>query len=46
MEDSVTGLVRTDGPVISFHGAWAQNVGENEMYIDFMGDKGGIRLAA
>lgn len=44
VEDSVTGLVRTDGPVISFHGAWAQNVGENEMYIDFMGDKGGIRL--
>ena len=44
VDDSVTGLVRTDGPVISFHGAWAQNVGENESFIDFMGDKGGARL--
>lgn len=44
VEDSVTGLVRTDGPVITVHGAWAQNIGESESYIDFMGDKGGIRL--
>ena len=44
VDDSVIGLVRTDGPVISFHGAWAQNIGESETYIDFMGDKGGIRL--
>ena len=44
VEESITGIVRTDGPVISFQGAWAQNIGENEMYIDFMGDKGGIRL--
>ena len=44
VDDSVIGLVRTDGPVISFHGAWAQNIGEGETYIDFMGDKGGIRL--
>lgn len=44
VDDSVTGLVRTQGPVISFEGAWAQNVGESETYIDFLGDKAGIRL--
>lgn len=44
VEDSVTGIIRTDGPVITLQGAWAQNIGENEMYIDFMGDKAGIRL--
>jgi len=44
VEDSITGMVRTDGPIITFNGAWAQNIGENEMFIDFMGDKGGIRL--
>ncbi len=44
VDDSVTGIVRTSGPVISFNGAWAQNIGERETYIDFMGDKAGIRL--
>ena len=44
VEDSVTGMIRTEGPTITFNGAWAQNIGENEMYIDFMGDKAGIRL--
>ena len=44
VDDSVTGIVRTEGPVITFNGAWAQNIGINETYIDFMGDKGGIRL--
>jgi len=44
VDDSVTGLVRTTGPVISFTGAWAQNIYINETYIDFMGDKAGIRL--
>lgn len=44
VDDSVTGMIRTSGPVITLNGAWAQNIGENEMYIDFMGDKGGIRL--
>lgn len=44
VEDSVTALIRTDGPVLTLHGAWAQNIGENEMLVDFMGDKGGIRL--
>lgn len=44
VEESVTGIVRTEGPTITFNGAWAQNIGENEMFIDFMGTKGGIRL--
>lgn len=44
VEEGVTGLIRTEGPVITFNGAWAQNIGENEMYIDFMGTKGGARL--
>lgn len=44
VDDSVVGIVRTEGPVVSFNGAWAQNVGKDEMFIDFMGDKAGIRL--
>ena len=44
VDDSVTGLIRTSGPVITLNGAWAQNIGESETYIDFMGDKAGIRL--
>ena len=44
VDDSVTALIRTEGPVITVNGAWAQNIGEQETYIDFMGDKAGIRL--
>ena len=44
VEDFVTGCVRTSKANISFNGAWAQNIGTNEMLIDFLGDKGGIRL--
>ena len=44
VEEGVTGLIRTEGPVITFNGAWAQNIGEDEMFIDFIGTKGGIRL--
>lgn len=44
VEDAVTGMIRTSGPVITLNGAWAQNIGEEEMYIDFLGDKAGIRL--
>ena len=44
VEESCTGLIRTTGPTITIHGAWAQNNSNREMYIDFMGDKGGIRL--
>ena len=45
VDDFITGHVRTDKASISFNGAWAQNVGKDDMYIDFMGDKGGARLA-
>ncbi|MGI6336231.1 MAG: Gfo/Idh/MocA family oxidoreductase [Clostridiales bacterium] len=44
VDDSVTGFIRTDGPTITFNGAWAQNIGVEEMFIDFLGDKAGIRL--
>lgn len=44
VEDFVTGYVRTDKASISFNGAWAQNIEKNEMFIDFLGDKAGVRL--
>ena len=44
VEDLVSGFIRTSGPSIAFNGAWAQNINEREMFVDFMGDKGGIRL--
>jgi Predicted dehydrogenases and related proteins len=44
VEDYITGHIRTDKASISFNGAWAQNINKNEMYIDFLGDKGGIRM--
>lgn len=45
VDDFVTGFVRTDKASISFNGAWAQNLNKDEMYIDFLGDKGGARLS-
>ena len=44
VEEFVTGFVRTEGPTFSINGAWAQNIGEDEMFIDFLGSKAGIRL--
>lgn len=44
VDDAITGIIRTTGPVITFNGAWAQNIGKNEMFIDFLGTKSGIRL--
>ena len=44
VDDLVTGYVRTDKASISLNGAWAHNIDEYGMYIDFMGDKGGARL--
>lgn len=44
VEDFVTALIRTDGPTISVNGAWAQNIGEDARYIEFLGTKGGIKL--
>lgn len=44
VEDFVTGLVRTTGSTISLNGAWAQNIGETAMFVEFLGDKAGIKL--
>lgn len=44
VEEGITGIIRSEGPVITFNGAWAQNIGQDEMFIDFIGDKAGIRL--
>lgn len=44
VEEGISGIVRSEGPVIMFNGAWAQNIGVSETFIDFMGDKAGIRL--
>jgi len=44
VDDSVTAMIRTAGPVITLNGAWAENIGEGGQFIDFIGDKAGIRL--
>ena len=44
VDDMVTGFIRTNGPTITVNGAWAQNIDEGGMFIEFMGDKGGIKL--
>jgi len=44
VEDFISGLIRTDKAGITFTGAWAQNVDKDEMWVDFLGDKGGVRL--
>lgn len=44
VEDFITGMIRTDGPSITFNGAWAQNIGEDAKFIEFLGTKGGIKL--
>jgi len=44
VEEAMTGMVRTDGPIITMNGAWAQNIGKSEMFIDFIGTKAGIRM--
>ena len=44
VDDFITGYVRTDKASISFNGSWAQNIGEEESFVDFLGDKKGARL--
>jgi len=44
VEEFITGMIRTKGPTITINGAWAQNIDENCMFIEFLGDKGGIKL--
>ncbi|MBO4356067.1 MAG: Gfo/Idh/MocA family oxidoreductase [Clostridia bacterium] len=44
VEDYITGHIRTDKASITFSGAWAQNVNRSDTFIDFLGDKAGIRM--
>ena len=44
VDDFVTGFIRTASSTITLNGAWAQNIGVSETYIDFIGTKAGIRL--
>jgi len=44
VDDFITGFIRTEGSTITLNGAWAQNIGVSETYIDFIGTKAGIRL--
>jgi predicted dehydrogenase len=44
VEEYASGIIRTDGAFITFEGAWAQNINERAMYVDFLGSRGGIRL--
>ncbi|MCL2056137.1 MAG: Gfo/Idh/MocA family oxidoreductase [Oscillospiraceae bacterium] len=44
VDDSVTAMIRTEGPVVTVNGAWAENISGGGMFIDFIGDKAGIRL--
>ena len=44
VDDFATGFLRTEGPSITFNGAWAQNIDGIEQYVDFLGDKGGVRF--
>ena len=44
VEEFGAGLIRTDGPDISFEGAWAQNVDEDASFVQFLGDKGGVHF--
>ena len=44
VDDFISGYIRTDKASISFNCSWAQNIGEDEAYVDFLGDKKGARL--
>ncbi|MBT3275433.1 MAG: Gfo/Idh/MocA family oxidoreductase [Spirochaetales bacterium] len=44
VEEYASGIIRTSGPFINFEGAWACNINETAMYVDFLGSKSGIRL--
>ena len=44
VEEFITGVVRTEGPTITLNGAWAQNINERAMYVEFLGEKGGVKF--
>lgn len=45
VDDFISGHIRTNKASISFNGAWAQNIAQDEMFVDFLGDKAGARLS-
>ncbi len=44
VDDFIAGHIRTSKASVTFNGAWAQNIGEGDSNIDFLGDKKGARL--
>lgn len=44
VEEYASGVIRTDKAFVCFEGAWARNINERAMYVDFLGTKGGVRL--
>lgn len=45
VEDYAFGIAQShSGITLSFEGSWAQNIGDEEKYIDFLGDKGAVRF--
>jgi len=44
VDDFVAAHIRTDKANITVTGAWAQNVSNRGCFVDFLGDKGGVRL--
>lgn len=45
VEDYAFGIAQSDSGIsLSFEGSWAQNIGDEEKYIDFLGDKGAVRF--
>ena len=44
VDDSISAFIKTGGASISLNGAWAENIGDNTDFIDFLGTKAGIRL--
>ena len=45
VEEYVTGLIRTEKATISLNGAWAENIKDPaSTFIEFIGDKGGVKL--
>lgn len=45
VEDYAFGIAQSDSGIsLSFEGSWAQNIGDEEKHIDFLGDKGAVRF--
>ena len=44
VDDFVTAFIRTYGATVSLNGAWAQNIVNEDMTIEFLGSKGGVKL--